>query len=145
MIQGNDRPQQEGELRNVFLIAVSNVQDIPSVAQDPISRRFLSDLPDFLAEQVQEGLETAGPDELLAWIHHSLRNNLHLSDIRTLDDVEVKRPLSVVEEVAADVFGDVIAIVPAAPTARSASPNYQLWDPSSLKSKGAAHRGSAMA
>ena len=66
----------------IFMIARADAEDLLPIEDDPLARAILNDLPDFLGEQVREGLRIAGASGLISWIEHSLRNSLHISNIQ---------------------------------------------------------------
>lgn len=123
---------QRGDSQKTFIVSISDIDEIPVIAKDPIALGFIRDLPNFLTKQVKRGVETVGPDELLGWVHHSLRNSLYLSEVHSLDHLEKEKLSYIVEAVAKSVFGDDISL-PLTPPAKRESPQSSLM-PTSVSS-----------
>ena len=134
----------------IFMIARADAEDLLPIEDDPLARAILNDLPDFLGEQVREGLRIAGASGLISWIEHSLRNSLHISNIQcsnvdmAVDDhIEFMNRMA---EIISEVFDEEIPEDPFAGglgrrTPQIGVPNMQLWDPASLENKGSTRSG----
>lgn len=141
----NGNSETSEEVGGIFMIARADFESALPIEDDHLSRAVLSDLPDFLSEQVQEGLQVVGPDGLVPWIEHTLRNSLHISDIGSSNiDTEIhdfSDLMNHIAEIIRRVFDEPI---PEEPFGKARGqrlsemyfPNMQLWDPSSLENKG---------
>lgn len=71
----------------LWLGVISNLEET-GLATDPISQHVLGGLPQFLEDVVAEGLMHGQDERMLSWVHHNLRNSLHVSEIsRTQEQV----------------------------------------------------------
>src|SRR4051794_14941103 len=69
---GEDRAQQFW-----FCVVCSAPGDMLDLANDPVSRSVLNDLPTLLEQQMRTGAIKVGATNFLPWLHDRFRNSLH--------------------------------------------------------------------
>src|SRR2546428_4386153 len=74
---GHDRDQQFW-----FCVVCPAPGDMLDLANDPVSRDVLNDLPALLEQQMKAGAARIGAGDFLPWLHDRFRNSLHVSALR---------------------------------------------------------------
>jgi hypothetical protein len=62
-----------------FCVVCSAPGDMLDLANDPVSRSVLNDLPTLLEQQMRAGVTRVGAANFLPWLHDRFRNSLHVS------------------------------------------------------------------
>lgn len=69
---------------SAFVLSITRAfpgEDTTGIGNDPFSKRILNNFQSFISEQLEQGLEEAGPAGFLPWLQDRLRNTIHVSTI----------------------------------------------------------------
>jgi len=93
----------------VMSITPKSPDDAFMAKDDPFSKQILSDLDTFLSRQLEAGLNEVGPDNFLEWLHHRLRNSIHVSIIDS-QQVKVKDQEAIAENLMPALMADFMKV-----------------------------------
>lgn len=66
-----------------FCVVCPAPGDMLNLANDPLSRSVLNELPTLLEQQMRAGATRVGADTFLPWLHDRFRNSLHVSGFKS--------------------------------------------------------------